>query len=82
MAERSASGLNKTAGVIVLSIEDNSVIGRSAIEPNDIIVSCEDEEMETVADLMKSYQKNNWMGKLDLKIFRNQKEISITLSTK
>ena len=82
MAERSASGLSRTAGVIVLSVDENSLAQKAGIKINDVILHCEGEEVNTISDLMRSYQKNNWHGKLKLKIFRNQKEISITLSTK
>jgi len=82
MAERSASGLNKTAGVIILRVDENSLAQKAGIKINDVILHCEGEEVNNISDLMRSYQKNNWHGKLNLKIFRNQKEISITLSTK
>ena len=82
MEERSASGLNKTAGVILLSIAENSVLEKSDIQVGDVIVACYEDEIDTITDLIKSYQNHNWRGKLDLKVFRNQKEITITIGTK
>ena len=82
MAERSASGLNKTAGVLILSLEKQSVAGNSLLQVGDVIISAEGDEINSVADLMKSYQNNNWKGKLNLTIFRNQKEKEISISTK
>ncbi|MCK0190908.1 PDZ domain-containing protein [Arenibacter sp. F20364] len=82
MAERSASGLNKTAGVLLLSIEPQTVIGNSPLQVGDVIISAEGDEINTVADLMKSYQNNNWKGKLNLTIFRNQKEKEVSFTTK
>jgi len=82
MAERSASGLNKTAGVLILSMEKHSVAGNSLLQAGDVIIAAEGAEINTVADLMKSYQNNNWKGKLNLTIFRNQKEKEIAISTK
>ena len=82
MAERSASGLDKTAGVLILSMERQSVAGNSLLQVGDVIISAEGDEINTVADLMKSYQNNNWKGKLNLTIFRNQKEKEISISTK
>jgi S1-C subfamily serine protease len=82
MAERSASGLNKTAGVLVLAIEPQTVIGKSQLQVGDVIISAEGDEIDTVADLMKTYQNNNWKGKLNLTIFRNQKEKQVLLNTK
>ncbi|CAN0467791.1 unnamed protein product, partial [Scytosiphon promiscuus] len=82
MAERSASGLNKTAGALILAIDPQTVIGNSPLQVGDVIISAEGDEINTVADLMKTYQNNNWKGKLNLTIFRNQKEKQISLTTK
>jgi len=82
MAERSASGLNKTAGVLLLSVAPQTVIGNSELQVGDVIISAGGDEINTVADLMRSYQNNNWKGALNLTIFRNQKENQITLTTK
>jgi hypothetical protein len=82
MAERSASGLNKTAGALILAIDSRTVIGNSPLQVGDVIISAEGDEINTVADLMKTYQNNNWKGKLNLTIFRNQKEKQISLTTK
>lgn len=82
LAERSASGLNKTAGVLILAVGPQTVIGKSQLQVGDVIISAEGEEINTIADLMKTYQNNNWKGKLNLTIFRNQKEKKVSLTTK
>ncbi|GGW28276.1 PDZ domain-containing protein [Arenibacter certesii] len=82
MAERSASGLNKTAGVLLVSIEGESVAGNSDLQQGDVIVVAEGHQIDTVADLMKAYQTYNWMGKLNLTIIRDQKEKKIIINTK
>lgn len=82
MAERSAAGLDKTAGVLILAIDQQGIVGNSSLRPGDVIIECEGNEILTVADLMKCYQNYNWHGKLDLTIFRNQNRHSISMSTK
>ncbi|MCK0156292.1 PDZ domain-containing protein [Cellulophaga sp. F20128] len=82
MAERSASGLNKTAGVLVVSLEESSILKKSGIAVGDVIVSAEGKEINSIADLISTYQKLNWKGKIGLGIFRNQKEQQINLTTK
>ncbi|MDX1326594.1 MAG: PDZ domain-containing protein [Arenibacter sp.] len=82
MAERSASGLNKTAGVLLVSVEVESVAGNSDLRQGDVIVVAEGHQIDTVADLMKAYQTYNWMGKLNLTIIRDQKEKKIIINTK
>jgi hypothetical protein len=80
--ERSASGLNKTAGVLIVSIEENSVAGKSDLQVGDVIVEGEGNEIKKIPDLMNVYEGHNWKGKLNLIIFRNQKEGSLILLTK
>lgn len=82
MAERSASGLDDSAGVIILSVKENSTIAHSELKVDDVIVSCEGDLITSVEDLMKSFQNNNWKGKLNLKVIRDQREITINLITK
>ena len=82
MEERSASGLRKTAGVLIVSLDEEGVLARSGILLGDVIVGSEEEEINSVSELMKSYQTHNWRGKMKLKIFRNQKEQKLTISTK
>ncbi|MCL6267108.1 PDZ domain-containing protein [Flagellimonas myxillae] len=82
MAERSASGLNKTAGVLITSLDENGILARSDIQVGDVIITSEDEDINTISDLMKSYQTHNWKGKMHLEIFRNQTKQKITITTK
>lgn len=82
MAQRSASGLNKTAGVMVVKVEENSVLGESGLQEGDVIIASEGEELNSVPDLMKLYQAINWKGQMNLTIHRNQNEMKVTLITK
>lgn len=82
MAERSASGLNKTAGVLVVSLSEKSILKKSGVVVGDVIIRAEDKEIKRISDLISSYQKLNWKGKIELGIFRNQKEETINLITK
>ncbi|QCX41082.1 PDZ domain-containing protein [Aureibaculum algae] len=80
--ERSAAGLNKTAGVLITSIDENSIIGNSELKVGDVIISCQGLEINEFANLMKSFQNDSWLGKLDLLVFRNQKDLKIELALK
>lgn len=82
MAERSASGLSKTAGVLIVQIEENSLLARSEIEIGDVIIACEGKEIDTVTDLLRTHQSNNWRGRLNLEVFRNQKSMKLKVNTK
>ncbi|MEQ9287931.1 MAG: PDZ domain-containing protein [Cyclobacteriaceae bacterium] len=82
MAERSASGLSKTAGVLIMKIEENSILSQSDIQIGDVIITCEGKEIDTVTDLLRIHQSNNWRGRLNLEVFRNQKSMKLKVNTK
>ncbi|GAA3585269.1 right-handed parallel beta-helix repeat-containing protein [Snuella lapsa] len=80
--ERSASGLNKTAGVLVVSLNEKSILKKSGVQEGDVVVRVEEAEIENTSDLINNFQKLNWKGKMKLGIFRNQKEQTVNLITK
>ncbi len=82
MAERSAAGLNETSGVLILDIDDNSIIAKSTLKRGDVIISAENDKVKGIADLMKVYQNNNWKGVLHLEIYRNQKNKKLKINLK
>ena len=82
MAERSASGLREIAGVIILEIENSSIVWENGLRKNDVILEAEGIKIYNVKDLLKIYQEKNWTGKLNLLIKRNQYEQRIIIKTK
>ncbi len=82
LEERSAYGLNKTAGVLIINIEKNSVVKNSELQVGDVIIGGEGEAINNIQDLMRVYSGNNWTGKVNMTIFRNQKEQEVVLITK
>ena len=80
--ERSASGLNKTAGVVILKIAKETVLATSTLKVGDVIIASEKEVINNIQDLMKIFQGESWKGVLNLKIVRNQKEQKIKLQLK
>jgi hypothetical protein len=80
--ERSASGLNKTEGVLILEIEGGSIMEIGKMQVGDVFVYGEGMEIKSIPDLMSIYQGNNWKGQLNLKIIRNQEIMDITFKTK
>ena len=82
LAERSASGLDKTSGVLITMIDPQSILSNSELEIGDVIVGGEEVEINTIKDLMKLYQQSGWKGALNLEIFRNQKKNEIRVQLK
>ena len=82
LEERSAFGLLKTSGVMVMEIEKESVLDYYDLQIGDVIVAGENEEINNIPDLMNIYEGNNWKGKLNLTVYRNQKPIELIIPTK
>jgi hypothetical protein len=82
LGERSASGLNRNEGVLIIAIDARSILSHSELQSGDVIIGGEGVEINKISDLMKIFQEHNWKGILNLKIFRNQKTSEITVKTK
>ena len=82
LAERSASGLSRTAGVIIVELEANSILDNSALQKGDVIIDGEGQEINGLLDLKKVIQEHTWKGVLNLKVFRNQKDMDLQIQIK
>jgi hypothetical protein len=82
LEERSASGLNKTAGVLILEIGEKSVLKNSKLKVGDVLIEGEGDEINNISDLMKVFQGHNWKGKLNITVFRNQKPMKLVVGLK
>ena len=82
MAERSAAGLKETAGVVLLDIEDESIISKTGLQPGDVIIQYDDGEVADILGLMDVYQKYIWKEKIDIVVVRNQEPHKLTIKTK
>ncbi|MCK0191714.1 PDZ domain-containing protein [Arenibacter sp. F20364] len=82
MAERSASGLNKIAGILITAIKSDSKLDQSELQIGDVIIGGEGKEINEILDLMQIIQEHNWKGSLNLTVFRNQKSIDLKIRIK
>ena len=82
LAERSASGLSKTAGVMIIDIKPNSILDNSELQTGDVIIGGEGKETNSILDLKEVIQEHTWKGVLDLKVFRNQKSMDLKIEIK
>ena len=80
--ERSAAGLNETSGILITDLQNNGLCKLSGLMEGDVIVYCNNAKVHNITELLSCYQGNNWTGKLNLIIFRNQQELEMTLRTK
>lgn len=82
LGDRSAYGLPDETGVIILSIENNSLLTRSGLQSKDVIRSAGGKPVKDVKQLIDTYQALNWTGHMPLTVIRNQQLLNIELKTK
>lgn len=75
MEERSASGLGKTSGVLILSVAENSIADKSGLRKGDVIIGAGGREVEKITDLMEALGNSQPKKPVKLRIFRNQGEL-------
>ncbi|WP_084290568.1 PDZ domain-containing protein [Pedobacter nyackensis] len=81
LAERSATGMPTETGVLVLSVDNGSLMSNT-IKPNDVILQMGNHPVFTVKDLMVARQSAQNKTAAVLKVFRNQKEQEIIVKLK
>ncbi|GAB3650182.1 PDZ domain-containing protein [Echinicola sediminis] len=76
LGEQSAAGLNEIAGVLVLEVSDPA---SSSLQKGDVIIGCWGEKVNNVVDLQKVEKSNAWKGAVELKVWRNQAIVSVSI---
>lgn len=82
LGDRSAYGLPSESGVLITSVNENSLLLKSGLLTKDVIVGSEDTAIKDTYDLFSQYQSVNWKGKMNLNIIRNQQPKKITIQLK
>ena len=54
----------------------------SGLEIGDVIIKAETDEVNNLTDLLQAHQSHNWMGRLNIVVFRNQSETKLLIKTK
>lgn len=72
LGEQSATGMDAIRGVIVISVKENSILGKGGIRPNDVILNCNGRTIDRWSDLKKIMENFNKGETLRVVIFRNQ----------
>ena len=78
--ERSATGIDRVRGIIIISTEDNSPLKKAGIAPNDVLLKYDNVETNNWRDFQKEVSKSKKGSQIKLTIFRNQKEEIITIN--
>ncbi|AXY72917.1 PDZ domain-containing protein [Paraflavitalea soli] len=76
LAERSATGMDKETGVLVLEVPDNAP-WHKLVQPNDVILELAGVPVNNIQDLLNARMKVQWHAAAVVVIFRNQKRQEI-----
>ena len=82
LGEQSATGMADKVGVLILDVESESIISKSKLQKNDVILQLDGKDVNNLNQLMKQYKSCRWKGSVPGKIFRNQKEVDIHIFMK
>lgn len=75
LGERSAAGLPDNKGALLAILPANSVAVKSKLQKGDVIIRMGKQEINSIRDLLNTYQQVKWMGGAECTIFRNQTEV-------
>jgi S1-C subfamily serine protease len=66
-------------GVMIIGFDENSYLKYNGFMLNDVIVTCEGQEIKNTSDFEQILQKIHYYHKIDFTIYRNQKEQNLML---
>ncbi|AZA82125.1 peptide-binding protein [Chryseobacterium lactis] len=79
LGERSAYGLPDENGVVILKLEENSLLKKAGLLEKDVIRTMDNTPVKKLSDLMNIYQVSKWKGKLKVEVIRNQHPLEVDL---
>ena len=82
LGEKSAAGLHDNNGALLLQLPVISLAAKNKLQKGDVIIKMGDKDINSISDLLKTYQTIKWMGQSSVIIVRNQATQNIELSFK
>ena len=79
LEERSATGMDTERGVYVISVDALDSPVRDFIAPNDVILSINGKSVNNLCDMKEALRYIDTLKRVELVIFRNQKEDKIVI---
>ncbi|KGL58886.1 PDZ domain-containing protein [Polaribacter sp. Hel1_85] len=79
--EQSSFGTHSLDGVIIVKINKNSKLIKSSLRAGDVIVGFANMKVKNISNFLNIFDKNTSKGSNKVVIIRNQKEITIKLSS-
>lgn len=82
LGERSAYGLPDETGVLVVSVNQNSLLMKSGVLKQDVIRKADDAVVKDAKAFLDIVQSSQWKSAIDIEVFRNQKTVTLKLLLK
>lgn len=79
MGEQSAAGLPSIAGVLVLQLDEKSILYKSGLRVGDAILDYQGEKIAKLTDLQQAVKKLGHTDRPKVIVFRNQQQQELTL---
>ncbi len=70
--ERSAAGLPDDKGALVISVPAGSTAFKNGLRKGDVVVAINENNIQSVIDVLQTFQQAKWMGTIEIKVIRNQ----------
>jgi Right handed beta helix region/PDZ domain len=80
--ERSAAGLHDNNGALLVQVPANSLAAKNNLQKGDVIIKMGGQVINSVSDLLQTYQSIKWMGRVEVTIVRNQSAQPLIVSFK
>ncbi len=78
--ERSATGMDGERGILVLKTPTGSLAGTQGLIQGDVILALNNQETNSMRQLLEAYQGERWKGNVDLTVFRNQSPMKLNVT--
>ncbi|MEO6188363.1 MAG: PDZ domain-containing protein, partial [Ginsengibacter sp.] len=82
LGERSAAGLHDNNGAILKGLKPYSLAEKNKLLKGDVIIKMGGNAINSISDLVQTYQNMKWMGAAECIVVRNQAEIKLHISFK
>ncbi|GAB3043848.1 PDZ domain-containing protein [Spirosoma pulveris] len=79
LGDRSAFGLPRETGIIVLSLSESNELAKAGLMKNDVILNVNGTEIATIDQLYSVQQQYHFMSTMPVRVMRNQQLIDLRL---
>jgi len=82
LGERSVAGLPDNNGAMLEDLPLHSLAEKNDLKKGDVIIKMDNQDINSISDLLQVYENIKWMGPVECIIVRNQSEMKLRVSFK